>query len=106
MAQIRRSKKQLHTSNPAPNGPVILLAEDNPTNQEVIRRQLALLGYRCDIAKAYEMLQKKELPPVADGLPYAEVGWLRPDRGDKIERGKGWFAQIADCGDYGKRAAR
>lgn len=80
MVQIRRSKKQLHTSNPAPNGPVILLAEDNPTNQEVIRRQLALLGYRCDIAKdgaeAYEMLQKKELPPVADGLPYAEVGWL------------------------------
>ena len=51
MAQIRRSKKQLHTSNPALNGPVILLAEDNPTNQEVIRRQLALLGYRCDIAK-------------------------------------------------------
>ena len=66
MAQIRRSKKQLHTSNPAPNGPVILLAEDNPTNQEVIRRQLALLGYRCDIAKdgaeAYEMLQKKSYP--------------------------------------------
>ena len=66
MAQIRRSKKQLHTSNLAHNGPVILLAEDNPTYQEVIRRQLALLGYRCDIAKdgaeAYEMLQKRVTP--------------------------------------------
>ena len=29
----------------------ILVAEDNPTNQEVIRRQLALLGYNCTIAE-------------------------------------------------------
>ena len=67
MAPIESPKKQQHTSNSAPtNGPVILLAEDNPTNQEVIRRQLALLGYRCDIAndgvEAYEMLQKKSYP--------------------------------------------
>jgi len=29
---------------------LILLAEDNPTNQDVIRRQLNLLGYACEIA--------------------------------------------------------
>ena len=31
-------------------GQLILLAEDNPTNQDVIRRQLNLLGYTCEIA--------------------------------------------------------
>lgn len=31
-------------------GRLILLAEDNPTNQDVIRRQLNLLGYACEIA--------------------------------------------------------
>jgi PAS domain S-box-containing protein len=31
-------------------GQLILLAEDNLTNQDVIRRQLALVGYACDIA--------------------------------------------------------
>lgn len=33
----------------APTCPV-LVAEDDPTNQDVIRRQLARLGYECDIA--------------------------------------------------------
>ncbi|MBX3671000.1 MAG: bacteriohemerythrin, partial [Rhodocyclaceae bacterium] len=32
-------------------GRLILVAEDNDTNQEVIRQQLAMLGYRCDIAR-------------------------------------------------------
>ena len=45
-------------------GKLILLAEDNFTNQEVIRRQLNHLGYACDIAndgkEAYEMWCKKE----------------------------------------------
>ncbi|MCW5560144.1 MAG: PAS domain S-box protein, partial [Verrucomicrobiae bacterium] len=31
-------------------GRLILVAEDNATNQEVIQQQLMLLGYRCDIA--------------------------------------------------------
>jgi len=31
-------------------GQLILLAEDNLTNQDVIRRQLAMLGYACEIA--------------------------------------------------------
>lgn len=32
-------------------GQLILLAEDNPTNQDVIRRQLNTLGYACEIAE-------------------------------------------------------
>ncbi|PCI80787.1 MAG: hypothetical protein COB20_02725 [SAR86 cluster bacterium] len=44
-------------------GKLILLAEDNLTNQDVIRRQLTRLGYACDIAsdgkEAYEMWCKK-----------------------------------------------
>jgi two-component system, sensor histidine kinase and response regulator len=35
---------------PAASGGPILVAEDHPTNQQVIRRQLALLGYACDVA--------------------------------------------------------
>ncbi len=39
---------------PSPEGDAsdvrILVAEDNPTNREVIRRQLALLGYPCEMA--------------------------------------------------------
>lgn len=31
-------------------GQLILLAEDNPTNQDVIRRQLNLIGHTCEIA--------------------------------------------------------
>ena len=31
-------------------GSLVLVAEDNPTNQDVIRRQLNLLGYACEIA--------------------------------------------------------
>ena len=31
-------------------GQLILLAEDNPTNQDVIRRQLTMLGYALEIA--------------------------------------------------------
>ena len=31
-------------------GQLILLAEDNPTNQDVIRRQLHLVGHTCEIA--------------------------------------------------------
>ena len=42
-------------------GRLILLAEDHPTNREVISRQLERLGYACDIAEsgiyAWEMLQ-------------------------------------------------
>jgi PAS domain S-box-containing protein len=32
------------------DGPLILVAEDNETNQDVIRQQLALMGYATDIA--------------------------------------------------------
>jgi CheY-like chemotaxis protein/nitrogen-specific signal transduction histidine kinase/HPt (histidine-containing phosphotransfer) domain-containing protein len=33
------------------DGRVILLAEDNPVNQEVLRQQLAILGFDCDVAE-------------------------------------------------------
>jgi PAS domain S-box-containing protein len=33
------------------NGQIILVAEDNVTNQDVIRRQLHALGYQCEIAE-------------------------------------------------------
>jgi CheY-like chemotaxis protein len=32
------------------NGRLILVAEDHPVNQELIRHQLALLGFACDVA--------------------------------------------------------
>lgn len=42
-------------------GRLILLAEDNPTNRELISRQLARLGYLCDVAedgaRAWKMLK-------------------------------------------------
>lgn len=66
IAFATRHEKPQRAAAPAANAPLILLAEDNPTNQEVIRRQLALLGYRCDIAndgvEAFEMLQKTSYP--------------------------------------------
>ncbi|MDC1315598.1 ATP-binding protein [Pseudomonadales bacterium] len=44
-------------------GKLILLAEDNPTNQNVIRRQLNRLGYACEIADdgqaAFELWSEK-----------------------------------------------
>lgn len=44
-------------------GKLILLAEDNPTNQNVIRRQLNRLGYACEIADdgqaAFELWREK-----------------------------------------------
>jgi|GEM_PF-152373 len=44
-------------------GRLILVAEDHPVNQELIRRQLALLGFACDVvddgAQALEALAKE-----------------------------------------------
>jgi PAS domain S-box-containing protein len=44
------------------DGPVVLVAEDHPTNRIVIRRQLALLGLACDVAEdgleAWELLNR------------------------------------------------
>ncbi len=43
------STTQIPTAN-THNSQLILVAEDNETNQEVIRQQLALMGYHADIA--------------------------------------------------------
>lgn len=39
------------TRAPGPGGGPILVAEDHPTNRLVISRQLALLGYACEVAE-------------------------------------------------------
>ncbi len=48
------------------DGRVILVAEDNRVNQEVLRQQLAILGYDCDIAPtghaALKALQERTYP--------------------------------------------
>jgi CheY-like chemotaxis protein/HPt (histidine-containing phosphotransfer) domain-containing protein len=41
------------------DGMVILVAEDNKVNQEVLRQQLAILGYDCDIASTGHAALKK-----------------------------------------------
>ena len=83
------------------NGQLILLAEDNLTNQDVIRRQLSMLGYAVEIAsdgqEAYEMLQSRSYAilltdchmPVMDGFQLSEN--LRTVKG----REKGSFPIIA-----------
>jgi PAS domain S-box-containing protein len=45
-----KSKRAPTVAEAEAQGQLILLAEDNPTNQDVIRRQLNLLGYACRIA--------------------------------------------------------
>ncbi len=76
-------------------GRLILVAEDNVTNQDVIRRQLNILGYACDIAddgrQALEMLQEKNYAilltdchmPHMDG--YELTGWVRKMEKDEEE---------------------
>ncbi len=48
------------------DGLVILIAEDNKVNQEVLRQQLAILGYDCDIAgtgqAALKLLSERRYP--------------------------------------------
>ena len=63
---------------------LILVAEDNDTNQEVIRQQLALLGYQCDIAadgqQAYKLWKTGEYSlvlsdihmPIMDGYQLSQ----------------------------------
>jgi PAS domain S-box-containing protein len=58
---IDRPAQEVSHDEEESSGRLILLAEDNPTNREVIAHQLQRLGYACDIAddgqQAWEMLQ-------------------------------------------------
>ncbi len=77
-------------------GELILLAEDNLTNQDVIRRQLAALGYTCDIAddgelalaawrsKPYALLLTDCHMPNMDGFELTAA--IRADEADGHER--------------------
>ncbi|MCP3709062.1 ATP-binding protein, partial [Paraburkholderia sp. CNPSo 3274] len=66
-----RAVTDVETTPPAPDrereraaGRLILVAEDHPVNQELIRHQLALIGFACDVvddgAKALEALAECE----------------------------------------------
>ncbi len=51
------AERRLSTRKPAPSvaqaaaqGQLILVAEDNPTNRDVLREQLRLLGFACEVA--------------------------------------------------------
>lgn len=56
-----KNKPLLTREQAIAEGQLILVAEDHPTNQEVIKRQLNMLGYTCDIVEngvlALEALQ-------------------------------------------------
>jgi PAS domain S-box-containing protein len=81
------SKKAPTIDEAQAQGRLILVAEDNVTNQDVIRRQLNMLGYACEMAddgnEALEMMQKKNYAalltdchmPEMDG--YELTGWVR-----------------------------
>ncbi|MEX3965515.1 transporter substrate-binding domain-containing protein [Paraburkholderia sp. EG286B] len=70
-ASPSRPAADVETTLPAPDreqeraaGRLILVAEDHPVNQELIRHQLALIGFACDVvddgAKALEALAECE----------------------------------------------
>jgi CheY-like chemotaxis protein/HPt (histidine-containing phosphotransfer) domain-containing protein len=79
-------------------GELILLAEDNVTNQDVIRRQLASLGYACEIAddgalaleawrsKPYALLLTDCHMPNMDGFELTAA--IRSDEVDRTERAR------------------
>ena len=79
-------------------GELILLAEDNVTNQDVIRRQLATLGYACEIAddgalaleawraKPYALLLTDCHMPNMDGFELTAA--IRGDEIDSTERAR------------------
>ncbi|MDP6951900.1 MAG: response regulator [Alphaproteobacteria bacterium] len=79
-------------------GELILLAEDNVTNQDVIRRQLAALGFACDIAedgevalaawrdKPYALLLTDCHMPNMDGFELTAA--IRADEIDRPDRAR------------------
>ena len=76
-------------------GRLILIAEDNETNQKVILRQLALLGYTADIAAdglealnswrncAYALLLTDLHMPVMDGYELTQAIRAAEEKGDR-----------------------
>lgn len=71
VAVVARHQERLIDPNAAmqaarADGMVVLIAEDNKVNQEVLRQQLAILGYDCDIAStgraALKMLSERTYP--------------------------------------------
>ncbi|QIN60415.1 Sensor histidine kinase RcsC [Caballeronia sp. SBC1] len=55
---VSRATRDIETNNEPPDrerairmGRLVLVAEDHPVNQELIRHQLALLGFACDVVQ-------------------------------------------------------
>ncbi len=83
-------------------GQLVLVAEDNETNQEVIRQQLAMLGYQCDVAADgrdafklwlsgdYALILSDVHMPLMDG--YQLAGAVRQE---EIKRGSGHIPILA-----------
>src|SRR5262249_35227774 len=75
-------------------GELILVAEDNPTNQFVITRQLAQLGYASDLApngrEAFELFSSTPYPMVVPDIHMPEMDGLELATAIRnLERGDG-----------------
>jgi two-component system sensor histidine kinase EvgS len=89
------------------SGRLILVAEDHPVNQELIRHQLALLGFACDVTNdGVEALAALEQTSYGCLITaHAELVWLRVGAAHP-GAGAGWRAPSADPGYYCEHRAR
>ncbi|WP_116473291.1 ATP-binding protein [Zobellella maritima] len=75
------------------SGQRILVAEDDPTNQKVLLRQLALLGYRAEIAangrEALQHWQQQECDLLLTDLHMPEMDGLQLTRAIRQAEGEG-----------------
>ena len=104
-----RDSGELPMSDRAPDrdeairqGRLILVVEDNETNQEVIRHQLDMLGYCCDVAAdgrqafsrwlggSYGLVLSDIHMPYMDGYQLAEA-----IRQEEAKHGRGWTPILA-----------
>ena len=95
-AEVQAGRRAPTPEEALARGELILVAEDNPINQEVIRRQLKQLGYACEIAddgaaaleawraKPFALLLTDCHMPNMDG--FALTGAIREDEGDGAKR--------------------
>ena len=69
---------------PGPDAPLVLVAEDHPTNQYVIERQLTRLGYACEVVEngriALERVQAQRYSLLLADLHMAEMDGLELTR--------------------------
>lgn len=67
-----------HALDPTTSGISVLVVEDNPTNQMLVRQQLGRLGHACTIAPdAHDALDR--LAPADHGFDVVLMDWQLPD---------------------------